>query len=67
MRQRILLEQRSRAREESEELGHLGEEAGELSKGLGGHGEEPELPPEGTGEPWQVLSWRGKGAVCVFA
>lgn len=34
LRQKILWEQRSRAGEESEELGHLGEKAGELSKGL---------------------------------
>lgn len=61
LRQKILWEQRSRAGEESEDVGHLGEKTGELSKGLGGGGGEPELPPEGTREPWQVLSWRGMG------
>lgn len=51
LRHRILLEQRSRAQEESEELGHLREKAEECGKGLGGQDGEPEVPPEGTGEP----------------
>ena len=64
LRQRILLEKRSRSLKSRDILERKAEEC---SKGLGGHGGELDLPPEGTGEPWQVLSWRGTGAVCALA
>lgn len=62
-----LPEPRLRGWEEFKEVGGHGEKARELSRGLEGRGEEPELSPEGTREPWQVPSWGGTGSGLCFS